>query len=74
MVNIAGYRVGETDMATFGSTYLPAIAEDENGSPWEPLSVDRGFKAGSNVVTVLSALSQSWPFISLGPAEDTSVS
>jgi hypothetical protein len=27
MVNIAGYRLGEADMATFGRNYYPAIAE-----------------------------------------------
>jgi len=28
------------------------IGEDEEASPWEPLSVDRGFKKGDNTVTV----------------------
>jgi hypothetical protein len=57
MVNIAGYMLGVTDMATFGLNYIPVLAEAEDESPYEPLSVDRGFKKGSNVVTVLSAVS-----------------
>ena len=41
LVNIAGYRLGETDMATFGRNYYPVLAEAEDASPWEPISVDR---------------------------------
>ena len=55
MVNIAGYRLGEADMATFGRNYYPVLAEAEYESPWPPLSVDRGFAPGANVVTVQSA-------------------
>lgn len=53
MVNIAGYLLGSTDMATFGRNYTPVLAENEEESPWEPLNVERGFKPGSNVVTVM---------------------
>ena len=53
MVNIAGFLVGSTDMSTFGRNYLPVLAENEEESPWSPLSVDRGFKPGSNVVTMI---------------------
>ncbi len=52
-VNIARYLTGITDMASFGRSYHPVLAEAEDASPWEPLSVERGFKPGSNVVTVL---------------------
>ncbi len=31
------------------------IAEDEEGSPWEPLHVERGFAAGQSVVTVIGS-------------------
>jgi hypothetical protein len=41
MVNVAGYRTGEADMATFGRNYYPVLAEAEEDSPWPPLSVDR---------------------------------
>jgi hypothetical protein len=71
MVNMAGYRLGTTDMATFGSNYMPVLAEAEDESPYEPLSVDLGFHRGANVITVLSALSMSYHFPSTGKtAED----
>jgi hypothetical protein len=70
MVNIAGYRLGEADMATFGRNYYPVLAEAEDESPWQPLSVDRGFARGSNVVTVQSADSIAHNFLSDGPAEN----
>ena len=69
MVNVAGYRLGETDMATFGRNYYPVIAEAEEESPWPPLCVDRGFARGANVVTVQSADTISHSFLTEGPAE-----
>jgi hypothetical protein len=69
MVNIAGYRLGEADMATFGRNYYPVLAEAEDDSPWHPLSVDRGFPRGANVVTVQSADSLTHAFLSDGVAE-----
>jgi len=70
MVNIAGYRLGEADMATFGRNYYPAIAEAEDESPWPPMSVDRGFAPGTNLVTVSGADSIAHSFLSDGPAEN----
>ncbi len=70
MVNIAGYLLGATDMATFGRNYIPVLAEAEDESPYEPLSVNRGFERGSNTVTVLSALSMPYQFTSQGTAEE----
>jgi hypothetical protein len=69
MVNIAGYRLGESDMATFGRNYYPVLAEAEEESPWQPLSVDLGFERGANVVTVQSADSTTHSFLTEGPAE-----
>ncbi len=69
MVNIAGYRLGESDMATFGRNYYPVLAEAEDESPWAPLSVDRGFAAGTNLITVQSADSTGHSFLTEGPAE-----
>jgi hypothetical protein len=69
MVNVAGYRLGETDMATFGRNYYPVLAEAEDESPWEPLSVTRGFAKGASVVTVQSADTTSHSFLTEGPAE-----
>ena len=43
--NVGGGRPGEVDRATLGNPgkYTFCFAEDEAGSPWEPLSVERGF-------------------------------
>lgn len=69
LVNIAGYRLGETDMASYGRNYYPVLAEAEDLSPWPPSSTDRGFAAGDNVVTVQSADVISHSFLSIGDAE-----
>lgn len=52
--NVGGGRPGEVDRATFGNPGKLSFcfAEDEEGSPWEPLSVALGAKPGSNSVTV----------------------
>jgi hypothetical protein len=52
--NIGGGRPGGVDRATFGNPgkYTFCFAEDEAGSPWEPLSVERGFKEGTSTVTL----------------------
>ena len=70
LVNIAGYRIGETDMATFGRNFYPVVAEAEEASPWQPFSVDRGFTRGENVITVQSADSISHSFLSEGAGAD----
>jgi len=64
MMNLAGYQIGTTDLACFGTNYLPVLAEAEEESPYEPQSVERGFAKGSNVITVLSCLSMSYHFTS----------
>ncbi|MBW1738482.1 MAG: hypothetical protein JRJ69_13255 [Deltaproteobacteria bacterium] len=53
MVNVCRYLVGSTDMGSFGRNYVPVLPENEEESPWQPLSVDRGFEPGNNVVTVM---------------------
>jgi hypothetical protein len=52
--NVGGGRPGEVDRATFGNPGKLSfcIAEDEEGSPWQPLSVDLGAEAGTNTVTL----------------------
>jgi hypothetical protein len=53
--NVAGFHLHRTDMATFGGTWRVVLAENEDVIArigWEPLSVDQGFKAGDNVLTV----------------------
>ena len=48
-------KIGTTYMGTVGNTanlINVIIAENEELSPWEPLSVQRGFKKGESVVTL----------------------
>jgi hypothetical protein len=55
---MGGSIPGSGSMSTYGgpARYANVVfAEDEDGNPWEPLSVERGFPRGSNVVTVLGA-------------------
>lgn len=54
--NIGGGRPQEVDRATLGNPgkYTYCFAEDEEGSSWEPLSVERGIKAGRSAVTVFA--------------------
>ena len=55
--NVGGGRPGEVDRATFGQPgkYTFCFAEDEAGSPWEPLSVERGLPRGASAVTLFAA-------------------
>ena len=58
-VRLILYNIGgghpAASFSCFGSParYSYCIAENEADSPWEPLSVTRGFKADDNVVTVV---------------------
>jgi hypothetical protein len=54
--NVGGGRPGEVDRATLGTPgkYSFCFAEDEAGSPWESLAVERGFAPGTSTVTVFS--------------------
>ena len=54
--NVGGGRPGEIDRATLGGPgkYTFCFAEDEANSPWEPLSVERGFPAGTSTVTLFA--------------------
>jgi hypothetical protein len=55
--NVGGGVPGGIDRATLGSPskYTLCFTEDEDGSPWEPLSVARGLPAGTSAVTVFAA-------------------
>src|SRR5260370_3803962 len=55
--NVGGGRPGGIDQATLGNPgkYTFCFAEDEAGSPWEPLSVARGVPAGTSAVTLFAA-------------------
>ena len=52
--NVGGGRPGEVDRATLGQPgkYTFCFAEDEVGSPWEPLHVGRGFGPEQSTVTL----------------------
>jgi hypothetical protein len=52
--NVGGGRPGGVDRAAHGNPGKIGFCfpEDEEGSPWEPLSVSRGFAPGTNTVTV----------------------
>jgi hypothetical protein len=52
--NVGGGRPGGVDRATFGTPgkYTFCFAENEEGSPWEPLSVARGVALGVSAVTL----------------------
>ncbi len=55
--NVGGGRPGEVDRATLGHPGKLGFcfAEDEAGSPWEPLAQSRGVPAGRSAVTVFAA-------------------
>ena len=55
LINIAGRRYGETDLAVFSSpgNYSCCIAEAEEVSPFEPYHVAAGFDAEQSVVTAI---------------------
>ncbi len=54
--NVGGGRPGGVDRATLGNPGKVGLcfAEDEDGSPWEPLSVARGRPPGASCVTVVA--------------------
>ncbi|HEY1797254.1 MAG TPA: thioredoxin family protein [Stellaceae bacterium] len=54
--NIGGGRPQEVDRATLGNPgkWTYCFAEDEEGSSWEPLSVEKGIAPGKSAVTVFA--------------------
>jgi hypothetical protein len=54
--NVGGGRPGEVDRATLGNPgkYTFCFAEDEAGSPWEPLHVQRGLPEDASAVTLFA--------------------
>lgn len=57
LLNIGGATPGELDKSTQGqpSKYAYCVAENEEGNPWEPLHVERGFRLEDSTVTVIGA-------------------
>jgi hypothetical protein len=54
--NVGGGKPGEEDRAAHGQMgkLASCFAEDVDGSPWEPLSVDRGLRADETGVTLIA--------------------
>ena len=54
--NVGGGKPGGVDRATLGNPgkYTFCFAEDEERSPWEPLSVERGIPTGASAVTLFA--------------------
>ena len=53
--NVAGFLPHKNDKATFGNTWRVVVAENEDvvrEIGWEPNSVDMGYAAGDNTVTI----------------------
>ena len=57
IINVLGGTPGHLDRSTLGhpGKFSFCIAEDEEDSPWRPLSVERGVATGTSAVTVLAA-------------------
>lgn len=57
LINIGGEIPGITDPATHGQPgkYTFCIAEAEDESPWEPLSVEQGYSKEQSTVTLIGA-------------------
>ncbi len=55
LVNVLGGIPGQLDRSTLGhpGKFTFCVAEDEEDSPWLPLSVERGVPAGTSAVTAL---------------------
>ena len=55
-LNVGGAHPGVGDMSTQGapSKYTYCVAENEEANPWEPLHIERGFRANQSTVTVLA--------------------
>lgn len=53
--NVAGFLLHQGDKCTYGNTWRVVVAENEDVLArinWEPNSVDMGYAAGDNVVTI----------------------
>ena len=58
MRNVCGFLPHKSDKGCYGDGFRMILAENEDYLEkigWQPFSVDRGFQAGDNVVTILSA-------------------
>jgi len=70
ITNLAGFSIGSTDLAAIGRNFMPVLPENEENSPFDPLSADFGFQRGQNVVTVQSCGSMTFHFTSEATPEE----
>lgn len=58
LINLMDVRPGSIDRSTLGhpGKYSYCLAEDEEDTSWQPLSVVRGMPAGASAVTVFAAM------------------
>ena len=56
LTNVLGGQPGQLDRSTLGhpGKFSFCFAEDEEDSPWLPLSVERGIPAGKSAITVMA--------------------
>jgi hypothetical protein len=71
--NVPGFVPGILDMGQFGRPNYPVLAENEASSPWEPLSVTRGYKPGVNTVTIASVGTMSFALDYPGTTAETTL-
>jgi hypothetical protein len=57
LINIGGAEPGLLDKSTFGqpAKFSYCVAENQEGNPWEPLHMERGFPEQTSTVTVMAA-------------------
>lgn len=68
--NIGGFRPGNNYMATFGYPALGLfVAEDEEGSPWEPFHVGKGFERNTSTVTMGGTMNWGYQAVFAVPEE-----
>lgn len=61
VMNIAGFKPGISEMSVFGHPQSFVIAEDEEGSPWEPYHVEQGFDRETSTVTAMAWMGMMGP-------------
>jgi len=54
--NVAGFRIREAYMATFGYVQPFVLVEDEQETPWEPYHVQKGFDMNASTVTAYATV------------------
>jgi hypothetical protein len=68
--NLAGFKIGATDLAAIGRNFLPVLPENEENSPYPPLCTDFGIENGKNAVIVQSCGSMTFHFTTEATPEE----